>query len=123
MILSLLMGMIKHSQSTKSKKSAISLQYLKDEVTNGVHFLHADRQSFCKLALSFLMEVARHIQSTQNRKFVIFLHYVKKKVLQLLMCSIVMQNIQIFYGGPVMFVVTCLIEKTEKLFVSIVNYC
>ena len=26
---------------------------------------------------------------------------------QLLFCSIVMQNIQMFYGGPVMFVVTC----------------
>ena len=23
------------------------------------------------------------------------------------LCSIVMQNIQIFYGGPVMFIVTC----------------
>ena len=26
---------------------------------------------------------------------------------QLLLCSIVMQNLRIFYGGPVMFVVTC----------------
>ena len=31
---------------------------------------------------------------------VIFLQYIKKKV---------MQNIQIFYGGPVMFVATCFI--------------
>ena len=37
-ILSLLMGMIKHSQSTQSNKFAISLQYLKKEVRNGVHF-------------------------------------------------------------------------------------
>ena len=52
-ILSLLMGMIKHSQSTQSNKFAISLQYLKKEVRNGVHFLHADKhQSFYKLALS-----------------------------------------------------------------------
>ena len=58
------------------------------------------------MGLSFLMEVARHVQSTQNRKLVILLHYIKKKVSQLLLCSIVMQNIQIFYGGPVMFVVT-----------------
>ena len=35
-----------------------------------------------------------------------FLQYLKKKVSQLLLCSIVMQNIQIFYGGPVMFSVT-----------------
>ena len=34
---------------------------------------------------------------------------VKILVSQLLLFSIVMQNIQIFYGGPVMFVVTFLI--------------
>ena len=36
-ILLLLMGMMKHSQSTQSNKFAISLQYLKKEVRNGVH--------------------------------------------------------------------------------------
>ena len=43
MTLSLLIDMIKHSQSTQSNKSAISLQYLKKEVRDGVHFLHADK--------------------------------------------------------------------------------
>ena len=63
-ILSLLIGMIYHSQSTQSNKFAISLQYLKKEVRNGVHFLHSDKhQNFYKLALSFMMEVVRHIQS------------------------------------------------------------
>ena len=53
MILSLLKGMIKHSQSTQSNKFAISLQYLKKEVRGGVYFLHADKhQSFYKLALA-----------------------------------------------------------------------
>ena len=52
------------------------------------------------------MEVARHAQSTQNRKLAIFLQ-LKEKILQLLLCSIVMQNIQIFYEVPVMFDVTC----------------
>ena len=57
--------------------------------------MHADEhQSFYKLGLLFLMEVARYVQSTQNRKLVIFL----QRVLQLLLCSIVMQNIQIFCG-------------------------
>ena len=47
-ILSLLMGIIKHSQSTQSKK------YLKKEVRDEVRFLHADKnQSFYKLVLSF----------------------------------------------------------------------
>ena len=77
-ILSLLMGLIQHCQSSQSNKYGISWQYLKKEVRNGVHFLHADKhQSSYNLALSFLMEVARHVQSTQNRKLVIFLQYIK----------------------------------------------
>ena len=92
-ILSLLMGMIKHSQSTQSSKFAIYLEYLKKEVRDGVYFLHADKhQSFYKLALLFLIEVTRHAQSTKNRKLAIFLQYLKK-ILQLLLCSIGIQNI------------------------------
>ena len=84
----------------------MSLQYLKKEVRNGVHFLHADKhQNFYKLALSFLTEVARHVESTQIRKLVKFLQYIKKRVMQLLLCFIVMQNIQILYGVPVMFII------------------
>ena len=45
-ILSLLMGMIKHSQRTQSNKFAISLQYFEKEVRNGIHFLHADKHQF-----------------------------------------------------------------------------
>ena len=75
-ILSLLMGMIRHSQSTRSNKFAISLQYLKKELMDGAHFLHAHKhQSFHKLALSFFMEVVRHVQTTQNRKSVIFYYW------------------------------------------------
>ena len=59
------------------------------------------------------MEVARHAQSMQNRKLVILLQYIKK-VLQLLLCATVMQNIQISYGGPVMFVFTCFTGKLEE---------
>ena len=53
------------------------------------------------------MEVARHVQISQNRKMVIFLQYIKKSV-KTAFFSTVMQNIQIFHGGPVMFVVACL---------------
>ena len=110
-ILSLLMGMAKHSQSTQNSKFAISLQYLKKDVRDEVYFLHADKhQSFYKVALSILMEVIRHAQSIQHRKLVIFLQYINQKVSELFFCSIVMQNIRIFYGGPVMFVVTCFIN-------------
>ena len=81
LILSLLMGTIKHSQITQSNKFAISLQYIKKQLRNGGRFWHANkRQSFYKLALSYLMEMARHNQNTQNRKLVIFLQYIKKIV-------------------------------------------
>ena len=43
-ILSLLIGMTKHSQITQSNKFAISLQYLKKEVMDGVHFLNAESE-------------------------------------------------------------------------------
>ena len=103
------MCMIKHFQSTQSNKFAISLQYLWKKVGDRVHFLHAEEhKSYYKLALSFLMEVVRHVQGTQNRKLVIFLQ--DNKMSQLLLCSVVMQNILIFYGGPVMFVVTCFLS-------------
>ena len=46
--LSLLMGMIKHSQSTQSNKLAISLQYLKKEVRDEVHFLWTDLSKVSK---------------------------------------------------------------------------
>ena len=87
------MDMVKHSQNTQNNKFAIPSQ-IKEEIRDGVHFLHVNKnQSFQKLALSFLMEVARHVQSTQNSKLVLCLQYVQKKVLQLLLCSIVTQNI------------------------------
>ena len=89
----------------------MSLQYLKKEVRKGVHFLHADEhQSFYKLGL-LLMDVARYVQSTENRRLVIFL----QRVLQLLFCSHVMQNIQILYGGPAMFVTCFLAQPDLKL--------
>ena len=42
MILSLLIGMINHSQSTQSNKFVISLQYLKKEVRDEVDILYTD---------------------------------------------------------------------------------
>ena len=102
--------MIWHSESAQGDKFAISFQHLEKEVRNGLHFLHADKhQNFYKLALSFLMEVARNVQSTENMKLLRFLQYVKKKVLQLLLCFVVMQNIRILYGVPVMFIVMFLV--------------
>ena len=76
----ILMGMVKHSQSSQNSKFAMSLQYLKKEVRNEVDFLHSDKhQSFLKLdfntlgikvsyivILSLLMDMIKHSQSTQS---------------------------------------------------------
>ena len=53
------------------------------------------------------MEVSTHVQSIQNRKLVKILQYIKKKVMQLLLYSIMMQRFKYFKGVPVMCVVTC----------------
>ena len=48
------MGMIKHSQSSQNSKFAMSLQYLRKEVTDEVD-LHADeRQSFVQVEFNTL---------------------------------------------------------------------
>ena len=39
----ILMGMVKHSQSSQTIKFAMYLQYLKKEVRNKVEFVHADK--------------------------------------------------------------------------------
>ena len=46
----ILMGMVKHSQSSQNSKFAMSLQYLKKEVRDEVNFLHVDKhQSFLQV--------------------------------------------------------------------------
>ena len=51
----ILMGIVKHSQSSQNSKFAMSLQYLKKEVKDEVDFLHADKhQSFLKVYFNTL---------------------------------------------------------------------
>ena len=69
--------------------------------------------------LSFLVEVARHIQSTQNIKLVIIWQCITQNVSQLVLHSILMQEIEIFYGSPVMFVVPCLLLVLSFLFLFV----
>ena len=50
----ILMGMVKHSQSSQNSEFAMSLQYLKKEVKDEVNFLHADKyQNFLKDYFNF----------------------------------------------------------------------
>ena len=50
MILSFLVCVARHAQITQNNKFAISLQYLKKEVSDEVDFLHADKhESFLQI--------------------------------------------------------------------------
>ena len=79
----ILMGMVKHSQSSQKSEFVVFLQYLKKKFRDEVDFLHAGKhQSFlqvdfntlgikvsCKVVLSLLMGMIKHSQSTQSNKF------------------------------------------------------
>ena len=60
---------------------AISLQYLKKEVSDETDFLHAYKhQSLLQIDPMALIGIAKHSQSFQNSKVTMFLHYIKKEV-------------------------------------------
>ena len=79
----ILMGIVKHSQSSQNSKFTMSLQYFKKEVRDKVDFLHVDKhQSFLqvdfntlgikdayKVILSLLLGMIKHSQSTQSNRF------------------------------------------------------
>ena len=64
------LGMIKHSQYTKSNKFPISLQYLNKEVRNGVYFLHAEKYHAVSTSWNYLFDGSGY--STKSRKFTIY---------------------------------------------------
>ena len=67
-ILSLLMGMIKHSQSTQSKKFSISLQYLKIKSYEWSSFF------VCRLTSKFL-QVGNMLRKQSRNFFCVLLRY------------------------------------------------
>ena len=73
--------MARHAQITQNNKFAISLQYLKKELSDEVDFLHADKhESLLQTDSIILMEMFKHSQISQNRKFAMALQYPKKEV-------------------------------------------
>ena len=65
----------------KLPKIIFSLQYLKEELSGEVDFLHEDKhKSLLQIDIMILIGMAKHSQSFQNRKFVMSLQYLKKEV-------------------------------------------
>ena len=61
----ILMGMVKHSQSSQNSKFAMSLQYLKKEVRDEVSFLHVDKyQSFLQIDFNILVSIILQVDNT-----------------------------------------------------------
>ena len=70
-----LIGMVKHSQSSQNSEFAMSLQYLS--------FLQVDFNTLgtkvsYRVILSLLMGMNKHSQTTQSKKFAISLQYLKE---------------------------------------------
>ena len=117
----MLIDMIKHSQSTQSNKSAISLQYLKKEVRDGVHFLHADKHQSWHYGFWWKWPDISKVPKIGSWKC--FCNILRKKVSQLLLCSIVMLNIQIFTEVQLcslLLVIPC--DNLNTFFVKVYHY-
>ena len=78
----------RHAQITQNNKFAISLQYLKKELSDEVDFLHADKhESLLQIDSMILMGMVKHSQSSQNSKFAMFHNILKKKLeMKLIFC-------------------------------------
>ena len=67
----------KHAQITQDNKFAISLQYLKKELSDEVDFLHADQHESLLQIDSIILGMVKH---SQNSKFAMSLQYLKKEL-------------------------------------------
>ena len=73
--------MARHVHISQHNKFAISLQDLKKEVSNAVHFLHAGKhESLLQIYTMILMEMVKYSHSSQIASFAISLQHLKKEV-------------------------------------------
>ena len=71
----------RHAQITQNDKFAISLQYLKKEVSDKIDVLYPDKhETLLEIDTIILTGMVKHSQSFQNSKFGMDLQYFKKEV-------------------------------------------
>ena len=70
------MCVARHAQITQNNKFAISLQYLKKEVSDEVNFFAC----LLQIHTIILIGIVKHSQSFENSKFTMSLQYLKKEV-------------------------------------------
>ena len=71
---------MRHARITQNNKFAISLHYLKREVSDEADFLHLDKhENLLQIGTKIWMVMVKHSQSSQNSKFAMSVQYLKKE--------------------------------------------
>ena len=79
LLLSFYVCVARHAQITQNNKFAVSLQYLKKELSHDVDFVHADKhESLLQIDSMIWMGMVKHSQSSKNSKFAMSLQYVRQ---------------------------------------------
>ena len=94
--------------TTKNFPGGTLLVHFSGRSSFGRSLTHNDYQTLVAMTSKFLQVGIIFFDGSGETcpKYPLFLKYIKK-LLQLLLSSIVMQNIHIFYRVPIMFIVTC----------------
>ena len=72
--------MARHPQITQNNKFAIPLQYLKNEMSDEVNFLHADKdKNQIQIDTVIFMEMAKHSKNFQHSTYAMSLQYLRKE--------------------------------------------
>ena len=89
--------MTRHTQITQNSKFAISLQYLKKEVSDEIDFLRTDKhESLLQIDTMTLIGIVKRSQNFQNSKVTMSLQYIKREVRKGVHFSLQM-NIKVSY--------------------------
>ena len=96
LLLSFYVCVTRHTQITQDSKFAVSLQYLKKELSDEVDFLHADKhESLLQIDSMILMGIVKHSQSSQNSMFTMSLCNISKNKLKMKLVFCMEINIKV----------------------------
>ena len=96
LLLSFYVCVIRHTQITQDSKFAVSLQYLKKELSDEVDFLHADKHEILlQIDSMILMGIVKHSQSSQNSMFTMSLCNISKNKLKMKLVFCMEINIKV----------------------------
>ena len=96
LLLSFYVCVTRHTQITQDSKFAVSLQYLKKELSDEVDFLHADKHEILlQIDSMILMGIVKHSQSSQNSMFTMSLCNISKNKLKMKLVFCMEINIKV----------------------------